>query len=376
MGPILIRVKSLPNLYRCEETGVFYLRRRHGKKLWIRNLKTRTMSTVRENYERHITELENEIKTQQNFRVARPVKTNLKKRCRIKYSDGLELSFGMRLGAGQKIRSRKNLVNFLSRLREETLDLWANKTVAEITYYDVKDFFKERRKKSLGGSRPLLTQLRKVFDDMIDHDRRNGVLKIVDNPCRGVKAPAAAKKTPLLVTREDVTKTLTEIKMQNRYLYDYFYLCLLTGAKPEEVTRLACDDLDINSEVIKITENDVRYATTTYRKIPMSTQCLNHCIHLLRSQKNGEHGLVFDALPSLTRLNYILRMTSQNIGCRRVSLQHLQMAYVQSAIDHGLNPPQIAKLIGHRDGGALVCKNYQNEYLACSCNYTTMTIQQ
>jgi len=85
--------------------------------------------------------------------------------------------------------------------------------------------------------------------------------------------------------------------------------------------------------------------------------------------------LVFEGLPDLTRIEYLLRVASNEAGVRRVSKKHFQQFFIESAIRTGLNPIQIANLVGHRDGGAIICQVYRDEFLKYSDNTSRIKIE-
>ena len=364
-------VKGFPCLYQDAESKVYFLHKKRGQKYFKRSLRTRSLPTARKAYAREIESFEEEVQNAMRYQGTKtPSRTP--KNARIKYQDGLELSFGMRMAAGQKLAKRKTLVGYLERLREETLPLWAHKTVAEIHYPDVKEWIRNRER---GSGQNVLIALRRVFDDMISHDRRNGVQKLVDNPAAGLKPPPPVRKKASVITLADVRQTLAKIKTVNPYCYDYYIMCVLSGATPDETRRMRVEHINIVDEVLTVQQVDTRHNTNSYRKGPMNKQLLHHVMAVLKKLKKAKpRDLVFEALPDKSRLSYLLQNVSQSLGLKRVHIGNLQPIYIQAGIHAGLNPVQIAKLIGHKDHGALICQSYSSDFLNYPDLSTRITI--
>ena len=361
--------RGLPCLYRHAETKAYWLRKRKGNRLFSRCLKTRSLPTARRIYAKNIEALEEEIENATKFEFAKPPSHSKGRRTRIKFEKGVEYSFGIRISAGQRWTSRRDLLMLLNRMRNECVPLWGNKVVSEISYADVKEWAKDLRREKANAAR-MICELRRVFQDMIDYDRRNGVAAITPNPADGIKGPKKKRRERSVITLSDIRGVLNQVQYKNTLLYNFLKLILVTGAKPDEAIRLRIGDIDFADETITYTEQDARYSAVTYRKAPLSKQALDHCMVLMRSVKGSKNALVFEGLPDLTRIEYLLRVASNEAGVRRVSKKHFQQFFIESAIRTGLNPIQIANLVGHRDGGAIICQVYRDEFLKYS-DYTS-----
>ena len=361
-GKTLAKVPGIARLYRSTSTGIYYIRKSKGGRIFTRSLRTSSLPTVKRIFEKSMASLEKEVEAAFQISFVANPRGRAATGKRIKYRDGLELSFGTRLSAGLKYGTVRNLNNQLKTLREETVPLWGDRTIDKISSMDVQDFL---RAQSEGGKAPgtrniYLSSLRRVFNDMIECDRRNGVKAYVSNPGAPVRRLPVVKKITIPETKV-VHRVLDRVAERDPHRGLFCRALLYTGARVNELMRITWRDIHLDKRVLQCPNSKAkvgRYGWDGYREIPFNDKAYDIFSKLVRGAgKAKPDDLVFPDIIYMT-VYCAIKKACELEGVPAVSVHQLRHVFATSCIESGVDIPTIARWLGHSDGGVLLLKTY------------------
>lgn len=356
------KVHGIARLYRSTSTGIYYVRKTKGGRIFTRSLRTPSLATAKKIMGRVLGELDQEMQRafQVSFAAFPTGKTQTK--TRMKYREGLDLSFGSRLSAGHKYQTVRNLNTLYKILKDRTLPLWGNKTVEQISSMDVQDFLRNEME---GGKKPgtrniYLSTLRRVFDDMLECDRRNGVRQYVTNPAGGIKRIPVKPKITIPET-EVVHRVLQVVKSEDPLRGYFVYALLYTGARCNEMARLRWADIDLNNRILHCPNSKGKvgkFGDDGYRDVPMNGRAYDLFSKLIRGA--GQVLPDEEVFPGLlyNTIFVSLKRACSKIGVVAISPHQLRHVFATTCIESGVDIPTIARWLGHSDGGVLLLKTY------------------
>lgn len=357
----LEKVPKVARLYRSTATGIYHIRKSRSGRIFTRSLRTTSLATAKRVIDKALEELQKEIEAA--FRVSfSNLPTGRSPRyTRMKYADGLEMSFGTRLSAGHKYSTTKNLSQLLKVLRDWTLDRWGDLTVDRILPEDIQALFKERMEAGMAPAtrNTYLGCLRRVFRDMIDCDRRNGVKTYVPNPAEALKRLPVRNKVRIPETSV-VLRVLTSIRTQNPFFADFLLAILYTGARLNEMSRVTAGDVDLQKRILHCPNSKAmvgRYGEDGYREVPLNQEAYDHFCKLLRVYRRKSGDLLFpDVVKETVRANIVRHCLV--VGVPQFTCHQLRHIFATTCIESGVDIPTIARWLGHSDGGMLLLKTY------------------
>ena len=171
---------------------------------------------------------------------------------------------------------------------------------------------------------------------------------------RGVQRPAQKPKNLTLPDRADFPKLVTAMRGiggNAKHAADLVELLAYSGARINEAKHLLWSDVDFSRNQIRlrVTKNgDPR----TVAMMPELTALL---LKMQQEQAPVEPTAtvtrVFEAQKSLDS-------AAKKAGVRRLTHHDLRHLFATTCIEAGIDIPTVARLLGHRDGGALAMKTY------------------
>ena len=131
---------------------------------------------------------------------------------------------------------------------------------------------------------------------------------------------------------------------------DMVELLAYTGARIKEARALVWDDVDLKREIVtlRVTKNkDVR-------DVPMCPE-LRELLTAMHERRKPEPG---DSVLEVNECQRSIDRACKIAGMKRLTAHGLRHLFATVAIEAGIDIPTVAKLMGHRDGGALAMKTY------------------
>jgi integrase len=128
-------------------------------------------------------------------------------------------------------------------------------------------------------------------------------------------------------------------------------LLAFTGARQNEANHL--EWRDVNFETGRITLRVTKNGEP--RDVPMIPECrgLLEAMRLHREDEPGDKPVL-----RVRECRGFLTMACQKVGAPRIGHHGLRHLFATTAIEAGIDVPTVAKIMGHRDGGALAMKVY------------------
>lgn len=196
----------------------------------------------------------------------------------------------------------------------------------------------------------MLDMLRAALDVAVEHGAAFA------NVARdhSINRPAQPSKKLKLIERADFPKLLEAMRSiggKAVHAADLTEFLAYSGARVNEARNVRWSDVDFarNTVTLRITKN------SHPRTIPMMPElrALLQKIHLARKSDNSEEPVmqVKEAQKSLDH-------ASKAASAVRLTHHDLRHLFATTLIEHSVDIPTIARLLGHKDGGALAMKTY------------------
>lgn len=218
------------------------------------------------------------------------------------------------------------------------------------TPHKAKTAMRNSRGCSVTRHNGMLDVLRMALDFAVDSGAA------FSNPARDqrVKRPSQPKKNLTLPTPAEFRKLIAamrEIGGNAKHATDLCELLAFTGARQNEARHLLWSDVDFdrNRVCLRVTKNGEA------RHVPMIEECRDLLTRMKAEQPFAGPGdtvaRVFEAQKSLDN-------AATRAGVSRLTHHDLRHLFATTAIEAGIDIPTVAKLMGHKDGGALAMKTY------------------
>ena len=326
------------NLYRREPSGTYYaLLKRAGKQIW-KSLKTKDRRLAERRLAEFVAQAAN-LRPQEDPHTGFPALAERwldTKRHTIKAST-----------VGRAQRCIKALAPFFAGLSVRNIarrqcDEWVSKrgcTIAPQTFAHELD------------------TMRGVLGYAVEIGLR------VDNPAAHIQRKPIRSKRPTVPTREQFRQLVAAIRESDgrpdsqakaREGADLVELLAYSGCRLDEARNLRWSDVDFERDVFTVTGGERGTKNHETRTVP-----LNAALRRLLEQLRDEAGADARGFIVATRsARKCIDTATRRLGLPHLTHHTLRHFFATTAIESGGDIPTVAKMLGHKDGGALLMKTY------------------
>jgi integrase len=325
-------------LYRREPSGGYYaLAKRGGKQIW-KSLKTKDRKLA----DRRLAEFLDhaaKLQPQENPHVA---------------FDAL---------AGQWLDARRHTIKASTAARslrcvKAVAPFFAGLGVRNVTRRQCDEWVKQR------GSRIApqtfaheLDTMRGVFAHAVEIGLR------VDNPAAHIERKPIRSKRPTVPTREQFRQLVAAIRESDGRPgsqakaedgANLVELLAYSGCRLEEARSLRWRDVDSERDVFTITGGERGTKNHEARTLPLN-DALRQLLARLHAEASPQPS---DFIVTTKSARKCLDTATRRLGLAHLTHHALRHFWATTAIESGGDIPTVAKMLGHKDGGALLMKTY------------------
>lgn len=326
------------NLYRREPSGRYYaLVKRAGKQIW-RSLKT----TDRKLAERRLADF-----------VAQAAK--------LRPQDDPHISFPALAERWLDTRRHTLKPSTLERIQrcvKAVAPFFAGTSVRHVTRRHCDRWVTERGQRLAAQSfAHELDTMRRVFAYAVEIGLR------VDNPAAHIERKPIHPKRPVIPTREQFRQLLAAIRASDgrpstqakaRRCADLIELLAYSGCRLDEARNLRWADVDFARGVFTVTGGERGTKNHEPRTVPMN-DALRQLLERLRAEGDGRPD---EPVVRARSARMVLESVAVRTGLPRFTHHAFRHFFATTAIESGGDIPTVAKMLGHKDGGALLMKTY------------------
>ncbi len=199
--------------------------------------------------------------------------------------------------------------------------------------------------------------MRGVFDYAVEIGLR------VDNPAAHIRRKPIHSKRPTVPTREQFQQLVAAIRLSDGRAdsqakasdgADLVELLAYSGCRLDEARNLRWRDVDFDRDVITITGGERGTKNHETRTTPMNA-ALRQLLVRLRPESNPQPD---DLIMKIKSARKCIDTATRRLGLPHLSHHTFRHFFATTAIESGGDIPTVAKMLGHKDGGALLMKTY------------------
>lgn len=185
----------------------------------------------------------------------------------------------------------------------------------------------------------------------------------VDNPAGHVLRKPIRSKRAIVPTREQFRQLVAAIRQSDgrpdsqakaKDGADLVELLAYSGCRLDEARNLRWRDVDFERGVYTVTGGERGTKNHEARTVPMN-EALRQLLARLAGEGEAKPG---DLVVKIKSARKCIDTATRRLGLPHLSHHTLRHFFATTAIESGGDIPTVAKMLGHKDGGALLMKTY------------------
>lgn len=223
-------------------------------------------------------------------------------------------------------------------------------SIRDIKPRDINLFLQKMGKKDF-ALRTVMNQ-RTVLNQIFTHAILESDIEM--NPCASIQTPKNLKKTK----RTAATPKDEQIVLENRELWSFPYIALMTGMRKGEVLALQWKDIDFENDIIYVTKSVAHKGDRPFITKPKTeageriVPLLNDLKDFLMKQPNRDPNdyIISDTGETPLTNRRFLTLSKHykeqtGVGCTAHQLRH---SFATNAFENDVDPKSLQMVIGHR----------------------------
>lgn len=239
-----------------------------------------------------------------------------------------------------------------TRSNENTVDYWKRycaPTWAHVELETLNSFAIQRWVNNMGEVRgqPTANRAYWTLAAAISWAMKKGVVTITRNPCKGVDIFKLRSRERFLMPGE-IPAFTSALDKESPLLKDFFWMCLLTGARRGNVLAMKWKDIDTELGIWRIP--DTEFKTGQSHHLPLTNPALAALQR--RKSENPESAFVFPGKGKTGHLSSVKRAWTRVLthsGIENLRIHDLRRTVGSYMAIAGESQYVIGKTLGHRD---------------------------
>ncbi len=357
--------RKVTNLQRDKKSGIYYARLYIGGKEKLNSLRTRSKSVAVEKLAEHTRKVKAMRVSETRLFDGKMLFKDLARM----YQESLESNSDIAPNTAlSKLNGLKSVLKAWPELatlnvRSVTTSMcesWAERFKKGKAH--VPHGAKQTMRNSTGVSASKFNAALIALRECFDIAEKEGA--IFSNPARSgdIKQMSGSAKKMVLPTRTQFADLLSAIETsgagQAKACADLVRFLAFTGARLNEADNVAWEDIDLVRETItlRVTKNGET------RRVPMIAECVTLVTKLQKEATGkGKNRKVIAATTKVLQVSECqksLDSACKKVGIKRITHHDLRHFFATICIESGMDIPTLARLLGHKDGGALAMRVY------------------
>ena len=185
----------------------------------------------------------------------------------------------------------------------------------------------------------------------------------VDNPAAHIERKPIRSQRPTVPTREQFRQLVAAVRESDarpdsqakaKDGADFVELLAYSGCRLDEARSLRWRDVDFERDVFTVTGGESGTKNHEPRTVPLN-DALRQVLARLHAERNPQPG---DFIVKTKSARKCLDTATRRLGLPHLTHHALRHFWATTAIESGGDIPTVAKMLGHKDGGALLMKTY------------------
>lgn len=231
---------------------------------------------------------------------------------------------------------------------------WLEKSATELGKAEGRDLVK--RMLDADKSVSFIKKLKNTVNVVFNFGIEEGLIKgIQQSPVHGIKLNIKSEKVPDILTNEEIKKFLFEAKRMEHPWYPVWATALLTGMRSGELYALEWDDIDLESNLIRVSKsfnkrtNEIKSTKAGYwRNVPLSPELRSLFVSL-----KGKYDSPY-VLPRFKDWDRgeqckTLKMFLAGIGLPKIKFHALRACFATQLLAKGTPAAIVMKICGWKD---------------------------
>ena len=328
------KITRVPNLYRRQATGVYYLRVKRIGREFRRSLRTSDFALAK----RRLREFEGKASRLQGVETDKHLLfEDLSKRWleSIK-ADMKASSYARRVGAVRAL-SPFFKGELVSKLGRRQIEAWKTKRATKL---------------SAQTANIEAETLRLMLDYAM-----NDLRILLENPARSIKRRKVRSVERLIPSKDDFRALVTELRNGHRSTGEaanFVEFLAYSGTRQAEAAAVSWRDVNFDLGLLTITGGTDGTKNHQHRTVPLFPPLRR----LLEQMKANQHTSAGTKLFAITSAHLQIHRACSRLGLQHYGHHSMRHFFCSNCIEAGVDFLTLSRWVGHSDGGVLIGKTY------------------
>ena len=329
------KITRVPNLYRRQATGVYYLRVKRLGREFRRSLRTTDFALAK----RRLREFEGKASRLQGIETdKRLLFEDLSKRWLESIKPDMKASSYARRGGAVRALSPFFKGELVAKLGRSQIEAWKTKRAARVAAQTAN----------------IEAETLRLMLDYAMNDLRI----LLENPARSIKRRKVRSAERLIPSKEDFRALVAELRNGHRSTGEaanFVEFLAYSGTRKAEAAAMCWRDVSFDLGLLTITGGTDGTKNHQHRAIPLFPP-LRRLLEQMKARRPSVNG--GDRLFSIASAHLQIHRACKRLSLQRYGHHSMRHFFCSNCIEVGVDFLTLSRWVGHSDGGVLIGKTY------------------